>query len=208
MKILWTAVLATITALALQVTAAAAQGAYQIRPGDTLRIEVIEDDALNREVLVAPDGRISFPLAGQIRAAGRTVGQVATQLTSALGPNFEARPTVYVAISSLAERPEPRVVAPRDPEPVTVDVYVMGEVANPGKIEVQPGTTVLQVFSMVGGFSDFAATKRIQLRRVQGENERIYPLNYEKIQSGQSPNGRARVAEGDTFIVPTRRLFE
>ena len=49
---------------------------YQIQPGDQLAITVLEDDTLNRQVLVLPDGRISVPLAGSITAAGRTVDAV------------------------------------------------------------------------------------------------------------------------------------
>lgn len=203
MKKLFAAALAVMTVLAVQVGTVSAQGMYDIRTGDTLRIEVIEDDTLNREVLVAPDGRISFPLAGNIRAAGRTLGQVQTQLTSALSDDFENRPTVFVSVASLAEREEAPAVV-EAPEPEMLDVYVLGEVGSPGRIEVKPGTTVLQVFSMAGGFSDFAATKRIQLRR----QDQAYPLNYELIEAGRSPNGSVPVAEGDTFIVPTRRLFE
>ena len=53
-------------------TGAFAQSGYQIRTGDTLQIEVLEDPSLNRSVLVLPDGTISLPFAGSIRAAGRT----------------------------------------------------------------------------------------------------------------------------------------
>ena len=59
--------------LAIQSLPAEAQG-YSIRPGDRLRIEVLEDDSLNRSVLVAPDGRISVPLVGTVVAGGRTLG--------------------------------------------------------------------------------------------------------------------------------------
>lgn len=214
MRFVWAAALTLLTLAVTQVTqvtSASAQGMYQIRPGDTLRVEVIEDDTLNRDVLVAPDGRISVPLAGSIMAAGRTIGQVETQLTSALADDFEQRPTVFVGVASLREeeeQQEPEVIEVPAPEPPTVDVYVLGEVANPGKLEVEPGTTVLQLFSLVGGFGDFAATKRIQLRRDLGSGEQIYRLNYEDIEAGTSPNGSVQVTEGDTFIVPTRRLFE
>ena len=51
--------------------AAAAQSDYRIQPGDTLQIEVLEDPNLNRSVLVLPDGSISVPLVGTVRAGGR-----------------------------------------------------------------------------------------------------------------------------------------
>ena len=139
-------------------TAAFAQG-YSIRPGDVLRIEVIEDPTLNRSVLVPPDGKIVVPLAGSVQASGRGVGQVQSDLATLLAPNFAATPSVFVSIEGIVEE------RTQESEPVTVDIFVLGEAANPGRIEVAPGTTVLQFFAEMGGFSNFAATKRIQLRR-------------------------------------------
>ena len=79
------AVLARVLALpfllaALTVPATAQDGGYLIRSGDTLRIEVLEDPGLNRSVLVSPDGRITLPLAGGVRAAGKTVEAVQSEL--------------------------------------------------------------------------------------------------------------------------------
>lgn len=197
-----------IALLAAMPFAAMAQGTYRINAGDVLRIEVVEDETLNRTVLVTPDGRISFPLAGSIQAGGTTIGAVQTSLVSRLAPNFSSPPTVYVSVERLAVR-EPTL--PSAPEaPPSIDVYVMGEVAKSGKLTLEPGTTVLQAFAAMGGFSNFAATKRVQLRRRDPETgrERIYPLNYEAIMLGRSPNGTAVLADGDILLVPTRRLFE
>ena len=74
---------------------------------------------------------------------------------------------------------------------------------------MEPGTDILQLFALIGGFTDFAATKRIQLRRLNADGaEEIYALNYDLIEQGISPYGRAVLRDGDTFIVPVRRLFE
>ena len=75
--------------------AALAQGSdYKIRSGDSLSIEVLEDASLNRVLLVLPDGNVSFPLAGNVKAAGLTVAGLKSALTTALAPNFAAKPTV------------------------------------------------------------------------------------------------------------------
>ncbi|EIE49055.1 sugar transporter [Salipiger aestuarii] len=182
--------------------AAAQQGNYAIRPGDTLRLEVLEDESLNRNLLVLPDGRVSVPMAGSIPAAGRTVSQVQRNIAAALADSFALAPTVYVGINALAEIPE-QVVEP-------MMVYVLGEAANPGLVEIRPETTVLQLFAQVGGFTNFAALKRIQLRRTDPRTgtETIYRLNYKDIQAGRSPNGLVRLVDGDVIMVPQRRLFE
>lgn len=189
----------------LLVSEATAQDGYRIGSGDILRIEVLEDPNLNRNALVSPDGRISMPLAGTVKVSGRTVEQVQTTLTSQLAANFAAPPNVFVSIEKLAEK----VVRPARAKP-TIDIYVMGEVAKPGKLAVAPGTTVLQLFAEMGGFSKFAATKRIQLRRTDSETgvQNVYTINYKAIERGASNSGNTVVAEGDVILVPQRKLFE
>ena len=197
---------------ALVATPIAAQQGYGLRAGDTLRVEVLEDPSLNRSVLVAPDGRISFPQAGTLTVTGRTVEAVQGDLVSRLAPSFAAPPTVFVSLESLAERVvRPIVQAPPAPpaEDPVISVYVVGEANKPGLIEVAPGTTVLQMFAIMGGFTNFAATKRVQLRRADASGaEQVYTLNYPAIEAGAVTAGRATLADGDVIVVPQRRLFE
>ena len=197
------AIFAVLVSLPAMVSA---QNAYSLGRGDVLSIEVIEDPSLNRTALIRPDGQISFPLAGSIRAAGRTVEAVQDDLVSALSPNFSNPPTVFVSLQRVAE-PDLQLTPE---EPPTIDIYVMGEVASPGRLSVEPGTTLLQTFAQMGGFSNFAATKRVQLRRRDPATgrETVYPLNYEAIMQGRSGNGSVTVMDGDVILVPTRRLFE
>ena len=180
---------------------AQAQG-YQIRAGDTLRIEVLEDSSLNRTVLVAPDGRISLPQAGTLSVRGQSVETVQSNLTQRLASNFANTPNVFVSIEQLAER---RPVTPRAPEPdPVITIYVVGEVSNPGRVEVAPGTNVLQMFAIMGGFTNFAATKRIQLRR---NGTVVAKMNYDLIELG-TPGGQTTLIDGDVIVVPQRKLFE
>lgn len=184
-------------------TGAFAQSSYQIRSGDSLQIEVLEDPALNRSVLVLPDGSINFPLVGTIPAAGRSVSDVRSDLSAALASKFAAAPNVFVGVGTLAE------VAPRvSAAAATISVYAMGEVTSPGKADVAPGTTVLQFLAQAGGFTRFAAQKRVQLRRTaKGGVEQIYLFNYDG--TGTSGiAGSTRLQSGDVIVVPQRKLFE
>ena len=192
--------LALLLALVPAAGARAQDEGYRLRPGDVLRIEVIEDAGLNRAVLVAPDGRISLPLAGSVQAGGRTVDAVQADLPGGLAGSCAAPPTVTVSIERLAERAAATAAAAA----ATIAVYVMGEANRPGKLELTPGTTVLQAFAQMGGFTRFAATRRIQLRR----GDRIYALDYRAIEAGQSDAGGTVLAAGDVIVVPGRRLFE
>ena len=193
---------------ALAIPALAQEGGYLIRAGDTLRIEVLEDSGLNRSVLVSPDGRITLPLAGGIRAAGKTVEAVQSEMSARLSANFAAPPNVYVSIERIAERAAGGNGAAR--VAATIDIYVLGEGAKSGKFSVAPGTTVLQLFAEMGGFSKFAATKRIQLRRTDPKTgaETTYGINYDAIERGTSRQGATMLMKGDVIVVPQRRLFE
>lgn len=200
---------AVVMVITVMTTAAQAQNAYKIRNGDILRVEVIEDPSLNRTVLVSPDGRISMPLTGAIRAAGKSIEEVQQQLSAGLTPSFAARPSVFVAVEKLAERPRPQVVN-RAPEPdPTIEIFVMGEVGKPGKVTLTPGANVLQAFAQMGGFTRFAASSRVQLRRTAPDGtEAMYTLDYKAIEDGRSNAGMTVLAAGDVIVVPQRRLFE
>jgi polysaccharide export outer membrane protein len=193
---------------ALAIPAAAQEGGYKIRAGDTLRIEVLEDPGLNRSVLVSPDGRVTLPLAGAVRASGKTVEAVQNELAARLAPNFATTPNIYVSIERIAERAVGGGGGVRAAP--TVDIYVIGEAAKSGKISVAPGTTVLQFFAEMGGFSKFAATKRIQLRRTDPKSgvETAYNINYDAIENGTSKMGATVLMKGDVIVVPQRKLFE
>ncbi len=179
---------------------AEAQAGYRLQPGDTLRIEVLEDQTLNRDVLVTPDGRISVPLAGRIQASGRTIDQVEGAIAQALAPGFAVEPTVFVALTGVRD-----VADPLD----TILVHVIGQANQPGILEVRNGSTLLQAFAAMGGFNRFAATRRVQLRRVDSAGvERVFTINYREVERGAIGAGAIRLIDGDVIIVPERRLFE
>ena len=174
---------------------------YKVRAGDVLQIEVLEDATLNRNAIVLPDGQISLPLAGSVRAAGRSLAQVQAELASRLAPNFAPPPTVYVTLNSLAERAPS--AAPR-----LTDIYVLGAATTPGKVEVKPGATLLQALAVAGGVTPFAAKKRIQLRRVDKSGvEKVYKFDLDAIERGAA-GGSTRLMSGDVIVIPQRKLFE
>lgn len=193
-------VLAVVMAPLAVTPPAEAQAGYRIQPGDTLRVEVLEDSALNRDLLVSPDGRVSMPLAGTLRAAGRTVEQVESVIAEQLAPGFAVDPTVFVALTGIRETEDPTD---------TIFIHVIGQANQPGVLEVRSGSTLLQAFAAMGGFNRFAATRRIQLRRVDSAGvERVFSVNYREVERGAIGAGAIRLIDGDVIIVPERRLFE
>ena len=181
-----------------------AQSNYQIKPGDVIRIEVLEDSSLNRDSLVLPDGRVTVPMAGTISVGGRSVDEVRSEVASKLSPNFANEPTVFVSLQQLGEAKSLGGTAVK-----TIPIYFLGEVAAPGVVEVRRGTTLLQALAQAGGFSRFAATKRVQLRRTDKDGRQaVYTFNYNDVLAGRNSIGATRLASGDVIVVPPRKLFE
>jgi len=190
-----------VAVLTLVANPAAAQDAgYMLRPGDVLQVEVIEDPSLNRSTLVLPNGSITFPQAGTLRAAGRTPDQLRAALTKALSPNFAAPPTVYLSVTNIGD----------EITELAINVYVMGEVGAPGLKKVSPDTNMLQFLAQSGALSKFAAKKRIELHRKDASGaDQTYLFNMKRIGGGSGLiSGMTLLAEGDVIVVPQRGLFE
>ena len=190
--------LAMLTVLMTAPLAMAQSAGYRIQPGDQLAITVLEDETLNRNTLVLPDGSISVPLAGSINASGRSVDAVESAIADRLASNFAVRPSVFVSVTSVSETG------------LTFPIYVVGQVGDPGVREVEAGTTLLQAIALAGGLDRFAATKRIQLRRTDPATgqERLYIFNYKAVEPGGAIQSMITMREGDVIVVPERHLFE
>lgn len=193
-------------------TALAQDASYKIQPGDTLQMDVLEDSSLSRALLVLPDGTVAVPSGGVVRAAGLTLPEAQAAVTSALAPNFTKPPTVYLSVGQI----NPRTAAglygngggSGDGGGAGASVYLMGEVAKPGRVSVATGTTLLQLLAETGGLTPYAATKRIQLRRTDATGqEKVWLFNYAAVMAG-GPAQTITLKKGDVVIVPARRLFE
>lgn len=200
-------VLTVLAALAPAFAPAFAQdGSYKIQPGDTLQMDVLEDASLSRPLLVLPDGTVTVPSGGVVKAAGMTLPQVQDAVTAALAPNFAKTPTVYLSVGQL--NPDAPKAGTGTGAAAGTTVYLMGEVAKPGSIAVPKGTTLLQFLAETGGLSPYAATKRIQIRRTAADGtEKLWIFNYAAVMAG-GPAPAITLQKGDVIIVPQRRLFE
>lgn len=178
---------------------------YRIRPGDRLEVTVWQDPKLNRIVIVAPDGRISFPLAGHIQAGGRSIEAVEADLKKKLADQYSDDVDISVA---YAERPPEPPKEVKQEEKILPGVFVMGEVAKPGKVEYRSSMNVLQAIASAGGLGPFAADKRIKIRRKIDGEETLIDFDYDAFVSGEDLSGNILLRNGDVIIVPERGLFE
>ena len=125
-----------------------AEGSYLLGPEDIVKISVWKDEHLTQEVVVRPDGMISFPLVGDIPAAGRTIEDVRLELVKRLN-KFVPNPHVSVLATKI----------------LSYKIYVIGRVNKPGEFLVGHYTDVLQALSLAGGLTPFAAENDIHVMR-------------------------------------------
>ncbi len=158
---------------------------YQLGPEDVLQVSVWKDENLTREVVVRPDGMISFPLVGDVPASGRTVEEVRLDLMKRLTKYI---PTPQVAVSVL--------------KVLSYKIYVLGRVNKPGEYLVGHYTDVLQALSLAGGLTPFANENDIKvIRRVNGEQQ-VIPFRYGDVRKGRDLEQNVLLQRGDTVMVP------
>jgi polysaccharide export outer membrane protein len=183
----------------LLVYASATQAhAQALQPGDTLSISVYQDPKLDRQVVVGPGGMISFPLVGQIRAGGLTPAGLESVLKARLRSKFTEEPDVTVSLVTstlLQEELQPKI-------------FITGEVLRPGVYVMRTRRDIMQALAEAGGFSPFAATRRIQVRRKIKGVESIFVFNYNDFFAGSNLADNISLRTGDVVIVPEKGLFE
>ena len=195
--------LAILVGVWLVIAGTAQAQSYRLRSGDVLDVTVWQDPKLNRQIVVGPDGFVSFPLAGRFKAGGQTTAAVEDALRARLQKQFTTELDVTVSFVQSEKR---ELKEAKDRE---FTVYVTGEVAKPGAFVVpKRPPTVLQAIALSGGLGPFAAAKRIHVvRRVSGE-EIIFPFNYRRYEKGRDLEGNITLRTGDVVVVPERGLFE
>jgi polysaccharide export outer membrane protein len=172
-------------------TAAAAQDTapvsdYIIGPGDILNIAVWKDEALTRQCVVLPDGKIAFPLVGQLTASGRTVDDLSKELSQKLG-RFVPGVDLNVAVHQVN----------------SLIIYVIGRVNSPGRFVLNTDVNVLQALAMAGGLNPFAKRGDIKIfREVDGGGTKIYTFDYDAVSSGDNIKGNIRLKRGDVIVAP------
>ena len=158
---------------------------YKIEPEDVIEIYVWKEEELQREVVVRPDGGVSFPLVGTVHAAGKTTSELETSLTAKLS---EYIPDAVVSVSVK--------------ELNGLRIYVDGKVKNPGEFQLGRYVDVLQALSLAGGLTPFADGSDIRiLRRIDGK-EVMYRFNYGQVQRGKKLEQNIVLQPNDVVLVP------
>ena len=158
---------------------------FLLGPEDVLDVLVWKNDDLSRSVAIRPDGKISLPLIGDVLAGGLTSSQLRNAIQERLR-EYKETPEVSIIIKEVN----------------SFSVFVLGEVARPGKFQLRSETTLLQALTLSGGFTQYAALdKIILLRRVAGRETRMR-IRFSDIVDGKDPDANVVLQRGDTIVVP------
>ena len=165
--------------------AGAIANGYAVEPGDFLRVSVWKEEDLQQELLVRPDGGISFPLAGDILAAGRTVTEIKDVLVERI-KDYIPEPEVTVQVLQIQGN----------------TVYVMGKVNRPGAFVMTKQLDVTQASALAGGLATFADAGNISILRRSGGSQQAIPFNYKDVEYGRNLDQNILLHPDDVVVVP------
>lgn len=166
---------------------------YRIGPADLVQVSVWRNPDVSVTTPVRPDGMISVPLVGDVRAGGRTPEELAEVVEQALG--YYIRDTeVTVVVTEL------------NSHEYLYRVRVTGAVEDPLSMPFRPGMTVLDLVLEAGGMTDFASPNRSRLYRTDGKERRTYPVRLDDILADGDLETNYTLRPGDIISVP-ERLF-
>lgn len=158
---------------------------YTIQPGDLLEVSVWKEKDLQRELLVRPDGGISFPLIGDVDVRGKTVSQLSDDIGKRLS-RYIPDANVTVVVRQTAGH----------------KFYVVGKVNRPGEFAAIRPINVMQALSMAGGLTPFAAGRSIVILRRVNDTEIAIPFRYGQVESGNRLEQNITLQSGDVVVVP------
>lgn len=159
---------------------------YTVNPGDILNISVWNEEALQQEVLVLPDGTISFPLVGILEVLAKTPAQIQSQIKKKLS-RVIPDPEINVTVKSVSGN----------------NIFIIGKVNNPGQLLMNRPTDVMQALSLAGGLTPYAKSDNIRIiRRDKNGKQHIINFNYKLITEGKALETNILLKSGDTIVVP------
>jgi len=162
-----------------------ADGRYVLKPGDIVAITVWKEPDLTREVMVAPDGYIAFPLAGTLQVEGLDVTELETSIRDRLS-DYISEPEVNVAIKQVNGS----------------RVYVIGKVNRPGMFLLDGEMDVMQALTLAGGTTPFADVDDIRILRRNGSGQEAHAFRYNDVARGRALEQNILLQSGDTVVVP------
>jgi protein involved in polysaccharide export with SLBB domain len=148
---------------------------YRLGAGDKMKITVYGEQDLSGEFLVSSNGRVQFPLIGEVQAVNLTALEFAKTLTAELGAKYLRNPKVSIEIETF--RP----------------FYIIGEVNKPGEYPYESGLSLHGAVALAGGYTYRAKESDVYIRRMGSDAETSMPVT-----------GQIKIYPGDVVRIPER----
>ena len=162
---------------------------YLIGPGDVLNISIWKDEALTKDEVVLPDGTISFPLIGLLKAEGKTVAQLKAEIEEKIS-QYVTEPVLNVEVKQVN----------------SMLIFVIGRLnmlsTVSGRLVLNANANVLQALAMTGGLNPFAKRNSIKIFRQEGGKTRIFPFHYDDVIEGKRLEENIELKRYDVIVVP------
>ncbi|MDH5573222.1 MAG: polysaccharide biosynthesis/export family protein [Gammaproteobacteria bacterium] len=159
--------------------------AYLLGPGDILDISIWKEEGMQKEVIIRPDGAISFPLVGEIHAGGKSIEGLQAEIKKKVG-RFIPDAVVTVGVLQINSNV----------------VYVLGKVNRPGQYAAKHYVDVTQALAMAGGLTAYAAANSIKILRRSGTKHQVFEFKYGDVEDGDDLKQNIVLESGDVIIVP------
>ena len=160
------------------------QQAYILKPLDEIEINVLGQPEMSRKFTVGPDGKITFPLIGEVEVKGRTLSEVASLLKEKL--------KIYIPITDITVN-----LATSK----SVSVYIFGEVKSPGEYKFSEQPTLIKLLAAAGGPTQNANLSKIEI--IKSDKTKIM-VNLKKDWN----EGNFTLSYGDTVFIKNKGLVE
>jgi polysaccharide export outer membrane protein len=163
-------------------------GSYLINAGDVLSLQVWNEATLSDEqLLVRPDGFISAPVIGELRAGGKKLSELQEMVETALAKYLKDPPTVVINLLGTGGS----------------RIFILGKVQRPGGYPLNGPMDVTQALSLAGGLNSFAAENKIKvLRRDKSGVQSSIKFKYGQVKDGEKLSSNILLKSGDVVLVP------
>lgn len=164
---------------------------YIVGEDDTLYITIWQNKDLDQEVIVRPDGMISFPLVGDIAASGWPISEVDDELTERL-KEYIKYPDVSISVRKMGGK----------------KIMVLGEVASPGVYMVTGKSTLLEAISLAGGFTMHSVASSVIVIRGGFKNPKGMRINLGRALLKADTSKNIALKPEDIVFVPKKFIAD
>lgn len=160
---------------------------YMLESGDVIEVAVWRNEDLSRTLTIRPDGRISLPLAGEIKASGLSPEKLSQVIASRLQDKYILDPQVTVIVNEVGSK----------------QILVLGEVKNPGMYIISKRLTALEAIAKSGGYAKYSYLQNtVIIRNPYDKVPHIFTADLKSVLKEGKVRNDVILQPGDIVYVP------